>query len=527
MKSKNVRLSRRDFLKATGTGAAGLASLGVPALRVLAQAEVDESKSGTIVISIIQDRDESVVQALADAYKEIRPNVEILWENSGAGAGEYPAWLGTQVAAADIRPDIVSGNYFNSFTGYFDFNTVRYLPNPHTGNLWDQDLDWNFFVSQNAQGQRYMLPTRAVHIMWFYNKAMFEQAGVEPPTTWDEFAEVCQALAEALPDVAPVVANYQWQVPQWLAETTFDQYHIDWIETVRSQPGDWNYNPAVDDNFVFDPSNPDIHNTYTYNPARFLAALRDGTLRFDTPQIEEINRNVAKIFPQYAVDDFFVISDPYPRFIAGQAAIMFNGTWAVGSLERDNAAMTPERLEELGLEGTEFEPVDWGTFEMPPMEGPLVISPTRSVESATGEYISIIEKNQEQTELALDFVQFWLSNVGYQPYVEAMFEAGDNFSGPLKVLNVDEPPEIAALWEGVRFLGNAEINYNGFYTGMGGGDLLTEARNIWKDGLEGTIEHSEVGPALQKLMEDNFDTILERASLTHEDLDNPARQPGT
>jgi hypothetical protein len=37
----------------------------------------------------------------------------------------------------------------------------------------------------------------------------------------------------------------------------------------------------------------------------------------------------------------------------------------------------------------------------------------------------------------------------------------------------------------------------------------------------------EFGTRLQKLITDNFDTILEAAELTKEDIDNPAKQPGT
>ena len=426
---------------------------------------------------------------------------------------------------------MVAGNYFANFDGYLNFEQYRYLTNPHTGRMWGEDLDWDFFVSKKSDGTRFMLPTRAVHINFFYNQDMFTQAGVEPPTTWDEFEAVCAALQAALPNVAPVVANYIWQVPQWFAETAFDQYHINWVEAVRAQPGDWNYNPDLDGAFVFDPTDPDIHNKYSFSPQRFLRGLRDGELRFDTPEVAEIILQTGRIFPKYATSDFFVIADPYPRFIAQQAAIMYNGTWALSTLANDTASLSEERLatlrEQLGTEDINIETFNWGTFEMPQMEGPLVQSPTRTVESATGEYISIIEKDQAQTDLSLDFVQWWLSYAGYQTWVDARFAEGVSFSGPLKVYDVVEPEEIQNLWRDVKFMGNAEINYNGFITSMTGGDLQTTARNIWKDGLEGTIAPEEAAAALQALMVDNFDTILQNSGLTNADLDNPARQPGT
>lgn len=531
MAKTRVYLSRRDFLKIAGSmaGAGALASMGLPAF---AQDAVREDLQGQIVISLLGNGpDQAVLDALTAAYKEIRPNVELIWEYPGVSADGYPTWLGTQVASEPVRPDVVSGNYFPNFEGYLNLEQYRYLDNPHTQRMWDQDLDWNFFVAKDGDGERYMLPTRAVHINFFYNKSMFDQAGVTPPTTWDEFEAVCAALKEALPDVAPVVANYIWQVPQWWAETAFDQYHINWVETVRAQEGDWNYNPDVDGTFTYDPNDPDIHNKYTFNAQRFYQGLRDGTLRFDTPEVAEAIRQTGRIWPKYGTSDFFVIADPYPRFIAGQAAICYNGTWALSLLKNDLEALTDERIaqlkEALGTDTLEIEQFEWGTFEMPQLTGPLVKSNTRTVESATGEYISIIEKDAAQTELTVDFIQWWISKAGYPTWVNGLYEAGNTFSGPLKVYDVEEPPAVAELWKDVKFLGNAEVNYNGFWTSMSGGDLQTSARDIFKQGIEGTITPEDAAAGLQKLMEDNWDTIMENAGFTNEDLDNPARQPGT
>lgn len=505
-----------------------LAVLSIMPLSVLAQAEVDESMTGTIVISMLGDNPpQEAVDALLNAYKEIRPNVEVIWENPGLGAAEYPAWLGTQLAVDNPRPDVVSGNYFANYRGYLNFDTVRFLSNPHTDRMWSEDLDWDFYRGQNTFGERIMVPTRAVHINWFYNADVFEEVGVEPPTTWDEFAQVCDAIAAAKPDMACVTANYQWQVPQWLKHIHFDQFHIDWVEKVRAQPGDWNYNPDLDGSFVYDPSDPFIHTKYTYNRQRYYAGVRSGELRFDTPQVAEIVRETARIFPKHAVEDFFVITDPYPRFIAGQAAIMFNGTWALPSLQRDMDAMTPERLEELGLDPEAFRSFNWSTFEMPPIAHDLVLTTAKTVESSTGEYVSIVDKDQAQTELTLDFVMFWLSYAGYPAYNEARIANGGGASGPLRVLDVQDPPEIQVLFDNIVFLGNAEASFPSEFLSWGGGDIQREAREIWKQGLEGTITPEETAAQLQNLVESQFDVILEQINLTHADLDNPSRQPGT
>lgn len=88
----------------------------------------------------------------------------------------------------------------------------------------------------------------------FYNQEIFDQISVVPPNTWDEFLSVNDASMTV--GHTPMSINYIWQVPQWLAEIYFDQYHVDWVETVRAQPGDWNFEPDKDGVFTFDPKDP-------------------------------------------------------------------------------------------------------------------------------------------------------------------------------------------------------------------------------------------------------------------------------
>ena len=480
------------------------------------------SLKGQLVLSLADTVPDDVAQALTAAYKKSQPEVELLWENPGVDAAGYGTWLSTQLSANEIRPDIVSGNYAG-YNGYVNFDRYRSTVNPYSGDSWDSTLDWDFFAFRDGSGARTMLPTRAVHVMWFYNKDIFKKVGVEPPTTWAEFVTVCEKIAAA--GITPVSANFKWQVPQWLVSIYSDPYHVNWVETVRAQPGDWNYNPEVDDKFVFDPKNPDIHSSYTYNPVRYYAAVRDGKISYDTPEMVDFIRNMSAIFPKYAVPDFFVIGDPYPPFLTQQAAIMCNGTWALPSLIGDLSDLSPERLEELGIDSSDVKTFEWGTFENPSMEGPLIKGPVRSVESATGEYLSIIDKEQAQTELALDFLQFWTSTSGYQTWIDASVAHGSYApGGPPKVRGVKEPAEIEAIFQDIKFIGNAEANYNNFMT-WGSPKVSQTSSNLYKEALEGKITPENFAKQFQELVMAAFPDTMETLNITNDNLDNPAIQP--
>lgn len=526
------RLDRRALIARAGQ-AAGLAALAGSAAatapgclgggRAAAQGA---DLAGRLVISTLAGQfPEPAQRAIDEAYGAVRPNVELVWEIQDLAGSAYAEWLGTQLAAGEVRPDLVSGVYQKDYRAWVNYAEYRFATNPHTGRPWDEDLDWSRAQEFNLRGQLIGLPTAVYSIVWFYNQDLFGRAGVEPPTTWKQFVEVCAALDAA--GITPVVANYNWQVPQWLSEVYTDQYLIDWVEAVRAQPGDWNFNPELDGAFVYDPNDPFIHLKYTFSPQRFLRALRDGDLRYDTPEIAEFVRNMAQIFPRYATEDFFVITDPYPAFLQGQAAIMPNDTGELLSLRNDMAALSPERLADLEIDDADVHSFAWGTFLMPPMEGPLVKSPVRSIEGSSSSP-SIVYKDQAQAELALDFVMFLYSKAGFQPYLDAMFAAGSSWyaGGPVTIREVTAPAEIEEVFADVTLLGQAERAHNSWFLHWAGGEVEQDALNLYKEGLEGGLAPDEFATRIQTLVTENLDAILADRGLTHADLDNPARQPG-
>jgi hypothetical protein len=194
-------------------------------------------------------------------------------------------------------------------------------------------------------------------------------------------------------------------------------------------------------------------------------------------------------------------------------------------------AMTPDRLKELKLpENSPIRTFQWGFFENPHMQGPLVKTTAKAVESAVGEYVSIIDKDQRQTELVLDFVMFWLSKAGYQPFLDGSARAGLRFrpAGPLMIKDVKDPPEVQAAFADVKFVGNAELNYDNFLNwGGAASPHSATAKNLYKEALEGKLPINDFGKRLDALIKDNFEDILKRTLLTKEDVDNPAKQPGT
>lgn len=74
--------------------------------------------------------------------------------------------------------------------GYIDQSWLRPIP----GELMDDDFYPQLLEYFQRDGQTYALPHNFQTVQLLVNSEMFEKAGLDPPTTWDEFRETAQML---------------------------------------------------------------------------------------------------------------------------------------------------------------------------------------------------------------------------------------------------------------------------------------------------------------------------------------------
>jgi len=131
-------------------------------------------------------------QKLADAYHEKNPDVTI--ELKGYDAAEYNT-LVTADLAAGSAPDIITQK------------EVKYVPTfVNGGQLLDvSDVKLPDGISgaksYEVDGTAYAVPYRNDSWVLYYNKALFDQAGVDYPDgtwTWDDYADAADALTKGL-----------------------------------------------------------------------------------------------------------------------------------------------------------------------------------------------------------------------------------------------------------------------------------------------------------------------------------------
>lgn len=138
--------------------------------------------------------------------------------------------------------------------------TVGVLPLAEEGALTDlSDQPWADSIPETfrglleSDGKVWAYPTSGQAIVMFYNKSVFADAGVEPPTTWSEFLEVCEQLKDA--GVTPVSqglgtpAMVQF-IPYMLAATLVSSTNDD-IDA-QMQAGEASFSESEEWNDVFE-----------------------------------------------------------------------------------------------------------------------------------------------------------------------------------------------------------------------------------------------------------------------------------
>lgn len=163
---------------------------------------------------------------LIEGFRAAYPDYDIEVVSYGENSDDYNAqWQ--MAAAADNLPDML----YASFGYVDDWANVGLLLNVAD---YKDDSFWSLFVpgAVNFSNQwnlvegTYGLPTRAESQGWFYNTELFEQCGLEIPTTWEEFMNCVKVFREN--GITPIAhgATDIWSI--WGYHAMFCNYGLDY-----------------------------------------------------------------------------------------------------------------------------------------------------------------------------------------------------------------------------------------------------------------------------------------------------------
>lgn len=227
------------------------------------------------------------------------------------GDANYVDKIKVQLGTGDLPPVVYGAGY-----NLLDLALAKDLVVDLT-DVVEADAQWKALYSETAlatnsrDGKIYASSAEGSVIGYFYNKDLFEQAGISAPAkTWEEFFAQCDTLkAAGITPLALDTADSAWVTQLW------------WGAMVAT---------ANDAGLTFmQMMNPD-----DYNTPEMLAAVE----------------NIQKMLQEYTTLD--AVGGKYENaannFLSGQAAMIANGPWMIGDFS-DTTKTTEDFADKVGV----------------------------------------------------------------------------------------------------------------------------------------------------------------------------------
>lgn len=151
----------------------------------------DESKTVLTFWDFHTGTEAEVLESMVDEYNQSQDDIEI--EYSSVNQTDYTTTLVTTAYANGECPDIlwVEPATFKKFT---DAGMLADLSSYYTDELKNDMLPTFLDAATGEDGNIYTLPLECETLGLFYDADALEEAGIQPPATWDEMQEAAKVL---------------------------------------------------------------------------------------------------------------------------------------------------------------------------------------------------------------------------------------------------------------------------------------------------------------------------------------------
>lgn len=431
----------------------------------------------TITVSIpAESITEYSWQAMKQAYEKLPGNENITVRiETNTDASDYTTKLSTALSGGvnNVSADIVVANEVGQYltTCFADYMPYLTKPNPYADNkIWRDTLESAAYATYGADDELYMLSFDTTQVFIVYSKQAFAEAEINAADikTWNDLVVACEKLSNT---VAPN-ANGESYIPMsfggskssmgmplsWLIGIYADQYFRDFAEVAHSVDGDYTYDPDVDADWNSDAYkltegatveeiiaaiNFDNPSSYTSNPLRaYKAYFENSEYNPNGDRWQDMLSNLHEIFgnADYLNDD---LSQDY-----GTALTNMYTTRAGMCIVASDFFTAYSKQKNVNLEQVLKV---MGVMNLPPMTdygddgiGAPAANYTRTVGGPNG-FFGVINKNKEQTDLAMDFLMYVFSAQGQKVRLESVNENGGAINGPLLVKDVEIPEDVQII----------------------------------------------------------------------------------
>ncbi len=364
--TKKMRISRRDFLRATAAGSMLAGTNLIPGMsRVFAQ----DAQEVTVMFwdgpPLIGIR-EKALEPFSDAYPDCVLNFTSVPGGPNSG---YNDKLFTSLAA-DIPPDVFIIE-IGELPGFLNRDLLVDIKPFIDADNYDLSQFPDLAIeAYSHDGGIYGLPDNVASIAIYYNKDLFEEAGAMMPTDqWDDPAWTVDDFFTSCEKLTKTDAN--GRTTQWACDVTgWDKVWQTWVRIFGGQ--------IVDDPFF--PTECTLNNAAAVEGLQFYADLRweygfaprpEALAEMGTNALMQTGRlgmfySGSWSFPSYRETDFTVALGHYPSGPGGRANYVYYFPLVIPKaseapecawnlLKYFNGPAMETIIKEGGLQGTSFE----------------------------------------------------------------------------------------------------------------------------------------------------------------------------
>jgi len=286
----------------------------------------------------------TVYEALANTFNAENPDVKLTVVNNSSDLFN-PALI--PALSAGEGPDLFTfGTGPGQPAALIDGGLVADLTDDFYELSWNETIPEGIISQTSSNGKLWSFGNEVETTGMFYNKAIFEKAGIAVPTNWTEMEAAVAALKKAGYDTPIGLAGAdKWPISHWQS-MMFGRYAgPEGIENVLFADGSWS-----------DPA-------FVKASAKLQQMGTDGWFG-----------------PSPVAIGYGELMD---RFWAGEVPMTFTGPWVIDG----------------GMKATGDRVSDFGVFAVPPFEDGQKIHPTNSIGS--GWYV---RANSEHKDIAVAFL---------------------------------------------------------------------------------------------------------------------------
>ncbi|MFH5185000.1 ABC transporter substrate-binding protein [Paenibacillus sp. TAB 01] len=369
-----------------------------------------------------KDPRQTVLQETIRTFNESHERVQIV-----------PYFYETEAYKNKLRVAMVSGNMPDVFYYWTGEGFKQMVESKVVADLTPllkqaPELESQFvpeaLESSTFDGSIYGLPNAVSHVLFWYNRTLFEAQHLQVPTSWDQLLEIVQTLSSRHITPISVAGKERWPLLHWFAYLSQRLGGEEPFERVLTRDGDF-----TDPSFV------------------------EAGLRF-----HELVKK--KAFPSSFLG--MDINEAEKSFLSGQTAMYLQGDWAAGKLldtvtQRDPIGYFPFPVMKAGGNKPET-----GSGEEPQREKENAGTRPKTGESASfyGGYATgfAVSANSDK-QAAFEVLAFMMSREQRQMFTEAT-----GIQSPMRGLPVSKPdtqPEIYHYIE--RMQQQPPTGYFGYY----------------------------------------------------------------